>query len=182
MILTGDYFPLFAVFWSTPIQACIADGNIYPTGTTVSNLQKCKDMCLQETSTLCLSIDYLDNEGHCLLGYANQHNLANTSHFNAPCYYPGYVYSERLDVGSWTEETNLCIVEEEELWSGAMIDLASCKLVCSQTKSCCSIVFQDGRCYMNTFERISNLVVDPLPSFSCGWVYTERTDVSCPPP
>lgn len=180
MILSDDCFPLFAAFWSTPIQACTTNENIY--WTTVSSLQKCKDMCLQETSTVCLSIDYLDNA--CFLGYANQHNIADPSHFTAPCFYPGYVYLERLEVGSWTEETNLCVVEEEGLWYGEMIDLASCKLVCSQTKGCCSVVFQNGRCYMDTFERISNQVSDHSYSYSysCDWIYTERTDVFCPPP
>lgn len=169
---------LCQAFWSTPIQACTTNENIYHL--VVSNLQECKDMCLEETSTVCLSIDYWNNA--CFLGYANQHNIADPSHFTVPCFFPGYVYMERLDVGSWTDEINLCILEEEDLWYRNMIDLASCKLVCSQTKGCCSVVFQEGRCSMNTFERISYHVVDILPSFSCGWVYTQRTDVSCPPP
>ncbi|KAJ8020602.1 hypothetical protein HOLleu_40237 [Holothuria leucospilota] len=156
-------------YWSETMMACIRGYNDLLIEDT-DNIEVCKELCVEEESFACLSVDFGSHD--CYLSSRNRHNIDSSDDFVVPCYAKSYVYAERIDIAAWSSEVNTCEDGLGYLWSGSLIDLDSCKLICSQTIGCCSLMFKNGLCHLNNYKR--------TPSNGCIWVYTERIDKFCP--
>ncbi|KAJ8020598.1 hypothetical protein HOLleu_40231 [Holothuria leucospilota] len=156
-------------YWNETIVACIRgyNGRVI---TDTNNIEICKDLCMQEQSFICLSVDFGSNG--CYLNSRNRHNINSRDDFSVPCHAYGYVYAERIDIAAWSSEVNTSENGLGYLWSGSLINLDSCKLICSQTIGCCSLMFKNGTCHLNNYKR--------TPSNGKPWIYTERIDKFCP--
>ncbi|KAJ8020604.1 hypothetical protein HOLleu_40239 [Holothuria leucospilota] len=167
-------------YWSETMMACIRDHNDLEI-TNTDNIEVCKDLCMQEHSITCLSVDFISNR--CYMSSRNRHNIELADDFVVPCYIIGAVYAERIDIASWSSEVNTCLDGLGNLWSGSLIDLDSCKLICSQTIDCCSLMFKNGLCHLSKSQKDilpASFPNDTTPSDGCNWVYTERIDKTCP--
>ncbi|PIK42907.1 hypothetical protein BSL78_20244 [Apostichopus japonicus] len=81
--------------WTDIVYGCIR-GNNDGVGTT-TDILSCQKRCEDETSFVCLSVDY--NDGDCHLSRFNRDSIRPTEDYTQPCYVAGCQYSERRHLG-----------------------------------------------------------------------------------
>lgn len=170
-------------FWTDTAFACIR-GNNNERHQNIESLEDCMDLCIEETSFTCLSVDFFPDSDNkdCLLSSFNRNSVQPSSDFTQPCYTrpTDGLYAERVNVGQWIPVIEDSCISGFNEWSGDVEDFESCKILCSQRSNCCSVDYNTGtnRCLMTSQTRatVSNTsFVSPCNGFS----YAERTDVRC---
>ncbi|PIK42908.1 hypothetical protein BSL78_20245 [Apostichopus japonicus] len=80
--------------WTDIVYGCIRNNNDWAGPTT--DILSCQKRCADETSFVCLSVDYKD--GDCHLSRFNRDSIRPTEDYTQPCYVTGWQYSERRDL------------------------------------------------------------------------------------
>ncbi len=150
--------------WSPVREACIRLNNEKDIP-NVASLEDCKQWCLQEKRFLCVSAEYRQSTRMCHLCKFNQDTISPQSDYTQPCYSPGSSYSERLDLGRWTQPKSACIQGHVRLSQANVNSLESCKLNCMKetTFKCMSVDYsrQLRKCELNEFDRYSIFYSQP---------------------
>lgn len=168
-------------FWTETASACIR-GNNNEHHNNIDSLEACKDLCYQENTFACLSVDYHPTHANkpCHLSSFNRNSVQPSGDFTQPCYLDGWLYAERVNVGQWIPVIERACIRGHNEWDADTEDFESCKILCSQKSNCCSIDYnrETKRCLMTSHTRAS--VTDSTFLSPCsGYSYSERTDLRC---
>ncbi len=139
--------------WSPVRNACI-EGHNGKVLADVESVQDCKDLCMRESTFVCLSFDYNDARS-CYLSRVNQHTVNPKRDYQQPCSFAGNVYAERRDLGHWTATVHGCIRGHNDQTVHEVEDLDACKELCMQEQSfLCRSVDLDGHiCYLSRWTQ-----------------------------
>ena len=80
--------------WSTPEAACIKERNNKDVPKT-STLESCLQLCEEETSFACASVDFWQTKDICFLSADN--SITAWADFSKPCPTSGVIYSEWIE-------------------------------------------------------------------------------------
>ena len=162
--------------WSPVREACIRGYNerdIF----NVENIEECKQLCMEEENFICHSVDYRSSAQVCHLCKFNQDTISPQSYYTQPCYAPGSSYSERLDIGHWTQSRNGCLSSNPHQTHFNVTDLELCRIKCIKEDNiqCLSVDYSEQRreCRLSEFDRFAQEYTQPCSEGS-DWQHSSR--------
>ena len=81
----------FILVWTQPVDACIEANNNKLS--TALSIEACKELCQDEESFPCVSIDYNTNSNKCQMSILN--SVSASSAYKNPCSSTGWLYAEK---------------------------------------------------------------------------------------
>ncbi len=162
--------------WSPVREACIR-GNNERDIFNIETIEDCKKLCMKEESFLCHSVDYRSSARVCHLCKFNQDSVSPDSHYTQPCYSRGATYSERLDIGRWTQPRNGCLRGNPSLTQSNVHSLELCQIKCINEKDfqCLSVDYsrQQRKCRLSESDRFAIDYTQPCSEGS-DWQHSSR--------
>ena len=166
--------------WTDVRAACISGHNDRVIA-NVASMQDCKELCIEEDSFPCRSVNYHLSDG-CKLSRVGQDTVTPSTDYQQPCPVSDYMYAERLDLGHWTSALSACLRQHNDKVMREVANIEECKELCMMEKSflCRSIDFkdEDGTCEMSRDDRYiiypKTDYTQPCYDNSSNWQHAER--------
>jgi len=159
--------------WTGEQNGCIVDRN--DKVEAAFSLDVCKELCKDEKSFKCVSVDYNPSRKTCHLSRWNSYSA--TSHFSTPCYLSGWKYVEFDQFPGWTTPAKNACIRRNNNKATTAHSLESCMKLCENERSfkCKSIDYKPGpgSCYLSEKNSRSAGSDFTMPCYLSGWLYAE---------